>query len=130
MTKRRLKKDKRWAVIRFCFFAYIFMGIFALICLRTKVVSLEYELGQLENQKIELMRETQKLSAERASIYSVGKIEKVASKKLGMGFPERERVFFVERTEGPAPYRASVKSDTNNDSLGRKRLKKINGIWE
>ena len=130
MTKRRLKKDKRWAFIKFCFFAYLFIGVFALIWLGTEVVSLEYELGQLESKKIELLRDTQKSTAERASIYSVEKVERIATKKLGMSLPERERVFFVRRTAGAAPHKVSVKSAANNDSSNRTLLKKIRRVLE
>lgn len=110
MTPRRLKKNKRWTIIKFCFFLYVFIGVFALTWLRTTVVNLEYDLSQLGDQKMALVREGRLLSAERASLYSVGKIEEVAIKELGMSFPKREEIFFVKKTTGAAPYKVFIKS--------------------
>jgi len=110
MTARRLKKDKRWMLIKLCFFVYVFIGVFALVWLRTEVVNLEYELGQLESRRIKLIKQAGHFSAERASLYSVSKIEEIAAKRFGMSFPDRKRVFFVKTTTGAVPYRVSVKS--------------------
>lgn len=110
MTARRLKKDKRWIFLKFCFFAYLFVGAFALIWLRTQVVNLEYEIGQMGDKKAELAGEGKSASAEKASTYSVANIEKVAINQLGMKFPSRERIFYVRKAESAGPYRASVES--------------------
>lgn len=108
MTARRLKRNKRWTLAKFCFSLYVFIGAFTLIWLRTTVANLGYELSQLENQKMALLREGKLFSAERANLYSAGKIEEIAIKDLGMSFPKRDKIFFVKRTTGAAPYKASI----------------------
>jgi cell division protein FtsL len=110
MTARRVKKDRKWTLLKCCFFIYAFIFVFVLIWLRIGVVNLEYQLGELGSKKTKLMKQGRILSAERASLYSAGKIEKIATKQLGMIFPERERVFFVKKTISAAPYRVSIKS--------------------
>ena len=110
MTSRRVKKDLRWKLIKFTIFLCVFVGVFALVWLRTTLVNLEYELNELGNQKMELLKERRMVSAEKANFYSVEKIEQVAMEKLGMSLPKREKIIFVKRTTGAAPYRASNKS--------------------
>lgn len=110
MTTRRLKRNKRWGLLKFGFFICIFIGVFTLIWLRTAVVNLEYELSQLLEQKKELNREGKLILAEKAGFYSAERIEEVAIKRLGMSLPKREKVVFVKKTTGAIPYRVSVKS--------------------
>ncbi len=110
MTTRRLKRNKRWGLLKFGFFICIFIGVFTLIWLRTTVVNLEYELSQLIEQKKELNREGKLLLAEKAGFYSAERIEEVAIKRLGMSLPKREKVVFVKKTTGAIPYRVSAKS--------------------
>ncbi len=110
MTARRLKRNKKWRLIKFTFSLCLFIGVFVLIWLSTTVVNLEYELNQLGKQKMELLREGRLVSAEKANFYSMEKIEVVAIKRLGMSLPKREKIFFVKKTTGAAPYKASIKS--------------------
>jgi len=108
MTARRLKMNKKWILLRFCFAIYVIITMFAFVWLSTAVVNLEYELAQLEKQKAELLREGSLLSAERSHLYSAGKIEEIAIKHLGMSFPKRDKIFFVKRVTSAAPYKASI----------------------
>ncbi|MBI4681107.1 MAG: hypothetical protein HY753_07915 [Nitrospirae bacterium] len=110
MRARRLKKDKRWAFKKFCILSYIVMSFFTLVWLRNEVVSLEKEIGQMESKKTKLVRVAALASAERANLYSVGKIEAVAMNQLGMNVPNRESIFIVKKTTGAAPYKASVEA--------------------
>jgi cell division protein FtsL len=118
MTTRRLKRNKRWKLIKFTFFLGVFIGVFALIWLRTMVVNLEYELSQLGKQKMELMREERLVSAEKANFYSMKQIEETAIKQLGMNLPKREKIFFVKKITGAAPYRVSTKSVPRDSNPG------------
>ncbi len=115
MTKRRVKKDTRWKFIKVTFLVCMFIGAFTLIWLRTAVVGLEYELSELGTQKEELSRKSMLVSAEKANFYSVANIEESAMKKLGMGFPERERIIFVRQTTGAVPYKVSAGSLPRDD---------------
>ncbi len=63
MTTRRLKRNKRWGLLKVSFFICILIGVFTIIWLRTAVVNLEYELSQLTEQKNELNREGKLLLA-------------------------------------------------------------------
>lgn len=110
MITRRLKKNKKRGLIKFGFFLYMVIGIFALIWLRTAVVKLEYQITDLQKQKNSVEREKKLILAERARIYSVEEIENIATNNLGMTLPQRERVFFVKRILAPAPYGVSVRS--------------------
>ncbi len=110
MRQGRLKKNKKWGLLKFGFFLCLFLGVFSLIWLRTTVVNLEYELSHLGKQKTDLIREGKIILAKRANAYSIENIEKVAIHELGMDLPEREKVFFVTRAAGAAPYKVSIKS--------------------
>lgn len=94
--------------MKFTFFFCVFIGVFTLIWLRTAVVSLEYELSELGRQKTELLREEKLVLAEKASFYSIEKIEEIAVKRLGMSLAKREKIFFVKETTGAAPYKVSA----------------------
>ena len=107
---RRLKRDKRWGLLKLGFFICVFVSIFTLIWLRTAVVGLEHNLSQMKGQKKALVNQGKLISAEMARIYSVGSVDKVALEKLGMSLPNRGKIYFVKRATGAAPYKASAKS--------------------
>ena len=107
MKARRLKKDRRWGLMKFCLITYIGIAFFTLIWLRNEVVSFEKEIGQLENKKTKLIGMVARASAERAKLSSVANVEQVARNQLGMGSPHRERIFTVKKTTGALPYKAS-----------------------
>jgi len=109
MTIRRIKKKKKWTLLKFGLLLYIFAGLFTLIWFRTEVMSLEYQLGELNRQKTVLVREQRLVTAKRANFYSSKNIEDTAVKVLGMKTPERNNIFFVERTEGAGLYKVSMK---------------------
>jgi len=107
---RRLKRDKRWGLLKLGFFICVFVSIFTLIWLRTAVVGLEHNLSQMKGQKKALVNQGKLISAEMAKIYSVAMVEKVAVEQLDMSHPRREKIYFVRRATGAAPYKASAKS--------------------
>lgn len=82
-------------------------GFFGIVWLRSNIVSTEYRISELENGKMERMRETKMLMAERASVLSMKKAEKRIVTELGLAFPDRKKVLYVDiRKTGPQ--RASV----------------------
>ncbi|MEK7224960.1 MAG: hypothetical protein AAB221_04670 [Bacteroidota bacterium] len=107
---RRLKRDKRWGLLKLGFFVCVFVSIFTLIWLSTAVVDLEKNLSQMKGQKRALVNQGKLISAEMAKIYSVAMVDKVAVEQLGMSHPNRGKIFFVKRATGAAPYKASAKS--------------------
>jgi len=106
---RRIKKNKKWLFIKSSFFLYFLISIFTLIWLRTAVVNLEYKIGELDEQKAELLSKRDLLIAKRANFYSAKKIENMAIKQLGMILPERDNIFFVKRTGHVGPYKVLMK---------------------
>jgi cell division protein FtsL len=99
----------RWKITKIVFTLAVFAGIFSLIWLRTAIVNLKYEINELENQKVELVRIGKYLEAEKAKIYSVENIERSA-KRFGMKIVKRENIIYVKKVNGPAPYKVSAKS--------------------
>jgi len=108
MIARRIKRTRRWFLLRLGLLMYLVLGLFALVWLRTEIVNMEYELAELNAEKLALLREERYLLAERASLYSAERIEDIATKRLGMGVPERENIFYVKRTKGADAYVASM----------------------
>ncbi len=109
MTGRRIRNHKRkGAFLKFGLFLYMGFCLFAVIWLKAAVVNLEYELGDLDGMRAELMTETKIMTATRANHYSSEKIEKVAL-NLGMKLSDRENVYFVRRIAVAGPYKASLK---------------------
>ena len=106
---RRMKGNKKKVVLKLSCFLYIGLCLFSIIWLRATVVNLEYEIGDLDRMRADLLRESKMVVAQRANFYSTGKIEKVALKRLGMTMPVRQNVFYVNRSQGARPYRASMK---------------------
>ncbi|MBI4826819.1 MAG: hypothetical protein HY807_10440 [Nitrospirae bacterium] len=107
MTTRRSKK-KKWTLLKFSLFIYFVAGLFTLIWFRTQVVSLEYELGSLNQQKTSLMREQKLVTANRANFYSAQNIEATAVNVLGMSPPDRKNIFYVGRTEEAGLYKVAM----------------------
>lgn len=80
----------------------ILVGIFGLVWLRSNFVSIEYSISELEARKMELLRETKMLMAGRASALSIARVEKTAMTNLGLVFPDRRKVLYVDvRKAGP-----------------------------
>jgi hypothetical protein len=109
MTIGRIKKKKKWTLLKFGLPIYVIAGLFALVWFRTEVVSLEYELGELNKQKVNLIREQRLVTAKRANFYSAKNIEETAVKVLGMSSPDRNNIYYVERTTGASLYKVSMK---------------------
>ncbi len=91
----------------------ILCGLFGIVWLRSKVVTVEYAISELENNRTEKIREAKMLLAERASALSMQKVEKATINSLGLRFPDRTRVLYVkERTNGPQRASFEARHDT------------------
>jgi cell division protein FtsL len=123
MITRRIKRNIKWILIKFSFFLYILLSIFALIWLRTAVVNLEYEIGELAEQKAELLSNSDLLIAERANFYSAKKIEDIAMKQLGMILPQRDNIFFVRRTGHIGPYKVLMEKGSIDTKMWKEQRK-------
>ena len=80
-------------------------GIFGLVRLRSSVISIEYRIGSLERQKAEALKRQKVLAAELASLLS---IQEVGNRDIALVFPDRQKVFYVNRDTGGVPYSASL----------------------
>jgi len=109
MTTRRSKRHKKGTFLKLGLIAYLGLCLFSIVWLRAAVLNIEYELGELDSLRSDLAGERKMMVATRASFYSTEKIEKVATKRLGMIMPERHNVYFVKRSSVAAPYKASLK---------------------
>jgi len=86
----------------------LLFSIFGTVWLRSGIVSLEYRLSRLENKKKELMRDTKVMLAERASLLSVERFEKVAMDGTGFTFPDRVKVVFVKKANEQEPRKTAL----------------------
>ncbi|UCH82196.1 MAG: hypothetical protein JSW20_06065 [Nitrospiraceae bacterium] len=109
MTTRRAKRHKKGNLLKLGMIVYLGFCLFSIVWLRSEVLNLKYELGELDILKADLINERKMMVATRASTYSTEKIERVATKRLGMTMPERHNVYFVKRSSAAAPYKASLK---------------------
>ncbi len=91
------------------FIAFLICGIFSIVWLRSSITSMEYTISELENKKMDRLRESKMLMAERASILSMQKVERTAVRDLGLVFPDRTRVVYVKERES-GPLRASLQT--------------------
>jgi cell division protein FtsL len=71
-------------------------GIFGIVWLRSSLISLEYSISELEKKRLDSIRETKMLMAERSALLSMKKVEKTAMSNLGLVFPNRTKVVAVQ----------------------------------
>lgn len=110
MTARRTRNHKKsMTVAKASFFIYICFSLLTIVWLKAAVVNLKYELGRLDRQRADLVSEREMAVVQRANFFSMGNVEKVAVKRLGMSDPERDNIFFVTHTSAAGPRTASMK---------------------
>jgi len=90
--------------------------VFGVVWLRSSVVSLEYSISSLEKKRSELMRESKTLAAEQANLLYIGRIRSVAFNGIGLEFPDRVRVVYVNTAPDRGFYRASFHPGETGDS--------------
>jgi cell division protein FtsL len=74
---------------------------------RVRIVSVGYELSELENEHRELTRENDRLKLELATLKSPSRLERLAREKLGMGPPPATSIVLLQPS-GPVLGRAPV----------------------
>ncbi|HXX80562.1 MAG TPA: hypothetical protein VEI46_03385 [Thermodesulfovibrionales bacterium] len=100
------QKSTASCLVKPLFVVVLLGGIFAIVWLRSSILTMEYSIGELECKKMERLREAKMLLAERAMLLSMQKMEKTAVRSLGLVFPDRTRVVYV-RGAGQGPLKAS-----------------------
>jgi cell division protein FtsL len=111
-----MRHKAKWLLFRFMCFACIIVGLFMLVGLKNAVTSLEYELAELNVEKVALLRSNKHLTGQRASIYSAETIEAFATERLGMKIPDRENIILVKRTAAAGPRKVSLGSGQRSGS--------------
>lgn len=95
----------------------LLFGLFGLVWLRSSVVSIAYDLRTLEEKKMESLKETKMLLADRSKAISLASIGSAFQgpgkgdyKRVSSGyvFPDRVKVIHVKRHTGPETYKASL----------------------
>jgi len=86
----------------------LLFALFGLVWLKANVVTLEYNISDLEKKKAECLKERKILFAEKAGLQSFESIESSLSGDYGFVFPDRVKVIHVKRQKGSLPYKASL----------------------
>lgn len=82
--------------------SFLLIGVFGIVWLRSNFISTEYSISELEIKKMEGLREAKMLLAERSSLLAIKTVEKTAMSSVGLVFPDRKKVFYVDvRKTGP-----------------------------
>ncbi len=99
----------------------LLFGLFSMVWLRSGVVSISYDLRNLEEKKMESLKDMKMLLADRSKLISLvnigstlqsqrqrqdsGDYKRVSS---GYVFPDRVKVIHVKKHTGPETYKASL----------------------
>jgi hypothetical protein len=93
------------------------LGLFGMVWLRSGVVSISYDLRNLEEKKMEALKEKKTLLAGRSKVISLanlgpsfqrqnnGDYKRLSSDYV---FPDRVKVIHVKRRTAPETYKASL----------------------
>jgi hypothetical protein len=96
------------------FVILLLCGLFGIVWLRSNFISVEYTIGELENKKVDRLREAKMLMAEKASLMSMHKVEKTAVRDIGLVFPDRKKVVYVKE-KNVGPQRVSLETASVRD---------------
>ena len=86
----------------------IVVGIFSLVYLRSGFLRLEYGLSELEQKKMNYLKERKMLLAEKTSLLSFAKFEGDFNGKEGFVLPDRLKVVHLSKQKNYASYKASL----------------------
>lgn len=104
------------------------VGIFGTIWLRSGIITLEYSISELENRKMESLRQAKSLMAEKASLLSMYKIDTKGVRNLGLVFPDRKKIVYV-REAGSGPQKAFYERQGDGSREGRDRGEPLHGVY-
>lgn len=100
-------------IFRVLFIAFLLVGAFGIVWLRSNVIRLEYTISDLEKKRIEYLKERKILLAEKAGILSFENVEASLSRNYstagGFILPDRVRVIHIKKESRSLPYKASLK---------------------
>ena len=67
-----------------------------LVCSRSQIPSLVYQISQANYEQTQLLKINQKLKIEGASLRSLARIEGIAKEQLGLINPESQQMVFIQ----------------------------------
>lgn len=106
-----LRKRSRFiAVLKPLSVAALLFLVFAVVWLRSSVVSLEYGLSKLEKKKMELTRDKKILLAEQANLLYVGRLQSAAANGSELAFPDRVKVIYVAKARDKEALKTSLRA--------------------
>ena len=108
--RKREEKNLVWNVVRILLAPLIIVSVFLLVWLKSEITSLEYRISDFENKRLGLLKDKKELILKRSDILSIENVEHVAMNRFGLTFPDRKKVFYVKRGEGPYNVRADYGS--------------------
>ena len=86
----------------------LIVGIFGLIYLRSNFLKLEYSFGELEQKRMDCLKEQKMLLADKTSLLSFAKLESSRGSTVGFVLPDRIKVIHISKEKRYLPYRASL----------------------
>lgn len=99
----------------------LLFGLFGMVWLRAGVVSISYDLRNLEEKKMEALKDMKMLLADRSKVISLANISSTLQsqgqrqdngdyKRVSSGyvFPDRVKVIHVKKRTGTETYKASL----------------------
>ena len=95
-------------VIKPLLIGLIVVGIFGLVYLRSGFLRLEYGLSDLEQKKMDCLKERKMLLAEKTSLISFAKFEGDFNGNEGFILPDRLKVVHLSKQKNYLPYKASL----------------------
>ena len=81
----------------------IVAGLMTYVGGKVQIMRLGYQIEELEQQKRNLERENRALQIEASSLEAPGRIEDIATKRLGMVRPPKENIVVVKRRSTSPP---------------------------
>ncbi len=99
-------------IMKFMIVPTIILAIFMLVWLKSEITSLEYRISNYERVKLDLLKKKKELVVVRSDMLSIKNIEKTAMGELGLTFPDRKKVYYVKRGDGPFHYKAHFDSSS------------------
>lgn len=114
---RHRKKSWVLAAIKPLSVFLLVLSVFTIVWLRSSVVSLEYSINTLEKKKIQLMKDTKLLAAEKSNLLSMERFEKVAANSFVI--PDRIKVVHVKKLKDKEPQKVALSAEDGNFRPGK-----------
>lgn len=115
----RKKKSLLPIVLKPLMVVFLILSFFAILGQKNAFTGIEYRINVLEKKKMELIKESKYLIAEKAKLASIQHVAKTAANSDGFNFPDRKKVIYVKTIKKPAPhtatYQQSAKSASRQD---------------